>query len=314
MKNKIMVNCNKWQAPAPVAATVLLAALLIVPGCDEDTAADNDGGTDTDTDGGTDTDTSFECNEDRDGWEQCVDNKVQWCHVVEGMDPHFHWGADCEALGYECVELTESTAACLDESSSCTVGEFKCEDNTAHNCMDHGDHGHWAIEPCGTAATCEEEADKAHCHAGESDFDTQDACDAIAGTEVEEKAVVTTFSEVFSEDYHADLGVKVHVTLPDDQVSYIHFPVFTCGEFAMFMDTADVFDGIQHRDQSEITVSGGTAVSLCSDDIPEHWHADLEWDGESTKGESPVPYVIRFKAVAGGMEVNFAAFQIAVED
>jgi len=291
--------------------TLLVFALAMTIGmsaCDDDGGADSDAGTDSDTD------TDFECSEDKDGWEQCVDNMVQYCHVVDGMDPHFHWGADCESLGLECVELSESEAACLDESSDCTVGDFHCEENTAYNCVDHGGHGHWAVDPCGTAATCEEDASEAYCNAAESDFDPQDACDAMTGSDAEEKDVTTTFSEVFSPDYHADLGVKVHVTLPDDQVSYIHFPVFTCGEFAVFLDTADVFDVIQHRDETEMNVSGDAPVGICSEDIPEHWHADLEWDGDGTEGTDPVPYVIRFAAVAGGAEVNFAVFQIAAEE
>ncbi len=126
--------------------------------------------------------------------------------------------------------------------------------------------------------------------------------------------MVTAFGDVFSEDYHADLGVKVHVTLPDNEVSYIHFPVFTCGEYAVFLDQTEIFDGVQHRDETEMLTSGGTAVGVCSEEIPDHWHADLEWDGEGTEGESPVPYVIRFKAVEGGAEVRFTVFQIAVEE
>ncbi len=257
---------------------------------------------------------NFECTNERDGWEQCVDNKVQYCHVLEGTDPHFHWGADCDALGLECMAISESVAVCLDESTHCEAGEFKCENNIAYNCVAHGDNGHFAVKPCGTAATCHEHEDEAHCEQAESDFEPQDACNAISSDEEEAKATVSLFDSVFSEDYHADLGIRIHVTLPDNEVSYIHFEVFTCGEFAVFMDQTEVFDGILHRDGTEILTSGGTAVGVCESDIPEHWHADLEWDGDGIEGEDPVPYVIRFKAMEGGADVHFVVFQVAAEE
>jgi hypothetical protein len=286
--------------PLSIAVVVLAGALT---GCGDGASSQNDAGP-----------TNFECTTERDGWQQCVDNKVQYCHIVSGMDPHFHWGADCQSLGFTCIEASQNVAGCLDQASICTVGASKCEDNTAYNCLDHDGQGHWAIEPCGTAATCKQEGTKALCDHAPVTFDPQDACDAMTATAVEEKAVVTTFGDVFAPNYHAELGIRVHVTLPDNQVSYIHFPVFSCGEFAVFANRTGVLDGIQHRNESEMTLSGGTAVGLCSADIPEHWHADLEWDGDGTEGTDPVPYVIRFKAVAGGGEVNFAVFQIAAED
>lgn len=296
-----------------VAAFVFSVAVL---SCGDDDNDNKENSTDDGTDDGTDTGETFECSEDKSGWEQCVDNKVQYCHIVDGMDPHFHWSSDCESLGFECVELSESEASCLDDTQTCTVGEFRCEDNTAYNCIEHDGEGRWTVDPCGTASTCsaEEDSDEAYCEEDESDFEPQDACDAMTADEEESKSVVTTFSDVFSADYHADLETRVHVTLPDNEVSYIHFPVYYSGEFAVFFDQTDVFEGIQHRNEAEVTVSGGTAVGLCESDIPEHWHADLEWDGDGTEGESPVPYVIRFKAVDGGAEVYFTAFQIAGED
>ena len=148
---------------------------------------------------------------------------------LEGMDPHFHEGANCETLGYECIQLSGSEAACLDTGSYCTVGEFKCEENTAYNCADYDGQGHWAIEPCGTVETCTLDT-TAFCEQAESTFDPQDACEAMTGESEETKSVVTVFDDVFSENSHLDLGERVHLTLPDNQISYIHFPVFSCGE------------------------------------------------------------------------------------
>ena len=255
----------------------------------------------------------FQCTADKSGWEQCVDNKVEYCHIVEGMEPHFHWGSDCQALGFQCVELSESQAACLDPTRTCAVGQFVCQDNTALNCVAYGGQEHWTLDPCGTAATCKQDATQAFCEHADVAFDPQNACDAMTATATESKAVTSTFASVFAPDYHAELGIRAHVTLPDSQVSYIHFPVYSCGEFAMFVDQVSVVDGIQHRNQTEVLLSGGTAVDLCSSNIPEHWHADLEWDGDGTEGTDPVPYVLRFKAIPGGAEINFAVFQIASE-
>jgi hypothetical protein len=310
MRKESKMNTNRNNKKWWLLLLSVCLCLTTANGCDDGDEKSETSENDT----GAGAEESFECEEGRGGWEQCLDNKVQYCHIVEGMDPHFHWGADCESLGYECIELSESEAVCLDESTDCEPGEFRCEENTVYNCVAHGDYGHFAVEPCGTAATCHEHDDEAHCEQGESDFEPQDACDAITGDEVEAKAVVTVFSDVFSEDYHADLGVKVSVTLPDNETSYIHFPVFTCGEYAVFLDQTEVFDGVQRRDETEMLTSGGTAVGLCEEDIPEHWHAELEWDGEGTEEDSPVPYVIRFKAVEGGGSVHFAVFQIAGEE
>jgi hypothetical protein len=226
------------------------------------------------------------------------------------MDPHFHWGADCEALGYECVELTESTAVCLDESSSCTAGEFKCEDNTAYNCVDEDGHSHWAIEPCGTALECHEETSEAVCeeHAHEGDFDPQTACDAYSGGGGETKQVTTTFDDVFSEDYHADLDVSVTVTLPDNEVSYIHFPVTAGGEYVVFLDVADVLDTILHRDETDQgPLDGGIANGKCPDDLVDHYHAELAYDGDCS---GPVPFVLKFKAVSA-QDVTFVVMKKA---
>lgn len=305
------MNTNHNEKYSRLLLLAMSLCFVTATGCGDDN--DEEART-SDNEIGLDSEKSFECSEDKDGFEQCVEGKVQYCHVVEGMAPHFHWGADCETLGYECVELSESEAACLAGSTSCTVGEFRCEENAAYNCVDHGGNGHFAFEPCGTAATCHEHKDEARCEQRESDFEPQIACNAITGGDEETKAVVTAFDQVFSEEHHADLGIKVHVTLPDNEASYIHFPVFTCGEYAVFVDQAGVFDGVQHREETELLASGGTAVDVCSEDIPEHWHVEIEWEGADTEGESPVPYVIRFKAIEGSAEIRFAVFQITAED
>ena len=300
-----------------LAALSSLTLFFSIVACDDN---NNDAGNTVDTSSDTsktDTD-SFECAADKDGWEQCVDNKVQYCHIVEGMDPHFHWGADCATLGYACVETSASVAVCLDESSTCTADAFKCENNSAYTCVTHNGALSFAIEPCGTSATCQTNGATAYCekNAVEDTFNPQSACDAMLAEAVETKGVVTVFDDVFSADYHAEQEIRVSVTLPDNVASYIHFPVFSCGEYAVFFHQTGVFDAILHRDGTVMTTSGGTAVSFCAENIPEHWHADLAWDGgaEKTEGADPVPYVIRFKPIPGGGTVEFTVFQIALED
>lgn len=101
----------------------------------------------------------FLCGKAEDGWLQCKDNKVRRCHATTDEDAHFHWGSDCAALNLKCVTFGERKAACIDESTSCQSAEFKCENNTAFNCV----NGNWAMERCGTAKTCEKEAAQASC-------------------------------------------------------------------------------------------------------------------------------------------------------
>ena len=292
-------------------AALALVALLAMPACDSGDDDDNDNGNN---------DESFECTTERDAWEQCLDNKVQYCHIVEGMDPHFHWGADCQTLGYECVQTSESQAACLDEGSTCTVCEFKCEANSAYTCVDHEGHGHWAIEPCGTAATCHEEADAAHCEEESSEecgghghlHDAECHCNEGYGHDgddtstcvINPQAICDLFAEVphshsvvtvFADfpDAHADLYEPVEVELPVNAASYVHFPVTHDGEYVIFVDTLGAIDAVMHRDGSEVgSFHAAGASGKCSDAIPEHYHAELEMDGDGDK----VPYIVRFAA------------------
>ncbi|MBW2455664.1 MAG: hypothetical protein JRI68_14190 [Deltaproteobacteria bacterium] len=247
--------------------------------CDDD-GGDNQGG------GGAGGDLSFACDATHDGWQQCTDHMVEWCHG-EGSDPHFHWGANCEDLGFACVELSQTEAACVDTASACTPTDAQCEDNAAHNCLPDG---HWAVEPCSGA--CEVHDGVAECEQLCSTTAPDDACAAMAAT-AEQSQVVETFSEVFSETYHAELGVPAEVTLPDNAPSYIHFPMTSTGELVVFLDTAEVFDAILDQSENDMLASGGTPNSVCPTTLLDHHHAVLTYSGSG----DPVPYVLRFKAV-----------------
>lgn len=97
---------------------------------------------------GQDETESFECEADKDLWEQCTEGEVRWCHAVG--TPHFHSGAKCELSGLTCTEISESRAVCTDPSVTCNPGEFRCDGNSAINCID----GLAAIRPCGTLKVC----------------------------------------------------------------------------------------------------------------------------------------------------------------
>lgn len=105
------------------------------------------------------------CTAAHDGFEKCENNRIQWCHVLDGTAPHFHEGLNCQALGLSCVEHahehdghTHYQAFCVDESMTCEAGEFRCEANRAHNCLE----GAMAVSPCGTRE-CHEESGQAVC-------------------------------------------------------------------------------------------------------------------------------------------------------
>lgn len=108
---------------------------------------------------------SWQCDTAHADWKQCLDNKVQHCHIVAGMDPHFHWGMDCQAQGYTCHSDNEGQAACVDMNKTCSPADHKCDNNTAYNCL----QGHLAVEPCGTSKHCHDESDAAHCEASDPD-------------------------------------------------------------------------------------------------------------------------------------------------
>lgn len=308
----------------------VLAVVEALSGCGSgSTSMSPDTGTTTSlADGGPVSPSELECMEGRDGWEQCVDNKVQYCHLVSGMAPHFHWGSDCVSLGLSCIALSESKAGCIDMASSCTPGEFKCESNTAHTCVSQGDLGHWVVEPCGTAKTCHVEATTAHCESlGEEecgghghlhddechcdqgykvdaankllcvaavDFPTQACTEFAAATSAE--AAVSAFAD-FSKA-HMDLDKPYLITLPAGVPSYVHFPVTVTGEYVVFLGKAGVFDTFMHRAGTDVTPapSGGVANGKCATTITDHWHAALTFDGAAT--DTKVPYIIRFKAQA----------------
>ncbi len=266
------------QSPALLPMVALLATTIAA------LSSCNDDGDDNQGTGGAGGDTSFDCDLAHDGHEQCADNMVQWCHAEL---EHFHWGANCEDIGLTCVELSETEAVCVDEGSTCTVGEAECQDNRAYNCLPGGQ---WAVEPCTSA--CHVHDGEAECEQDCSTTAPDDACAAMAETP-EQSQVVETFSEVFSEDYHAELGVPVEVTLPDNAVGHIHFPVTSSGEFAVFLDTAEVFDAIVDQSENDMLASGGTPNSVCPTTLVDHYHADLTYNGSG----DPQAYVLRFKAV-----------------
>ncbi len=261
------------------AVALMATTQAALSSCDDDGGA-NQGG------GGTGDDGSFLCDAAHAEWQQCVDNMVQWCHG-EGDDPHFHWGANCEDLGVDCVELSESEAVCVDSASSCTPPDANCQDNTAYNCLPDG---HWAVEPCTSSCTLHD--GEAQCEQQCSTTAPDDACAAMAST-AEQSQVVENFDDVFSEDYHAELGVAVAVTLPDNAPSHIHLPVSSSGEFVVFLDTADVFDAFLDQGGNDMLAVGGGANSVCANELPDQYHADLIYSGSG----DPVPYVIRFNAV-----------------
>lgn len=266
----------------PVLLAVLAAAGAVafgVAGCDGDDATTDE----------TTAAESFACTADKAGWEQCTDNMVQWCHAEAGMEPHFHWGANCQDLGQSCVELSGTEAACVDTSSSCSAGEHRCEKETAYNCLADG---HWAVEPCIGTTICHEAAAGAICQDECASFDPQLACDALATTP-ESKQVAAIFSEVLDEAYHAELDTAVQVTLPDGAASYIHFPVTQSGRYLVFLDTADVLGTILGADETDMTPAGGGPNDACPDDLLDRYYADLIYDGS---GGAPVPFVIRFNA------------------
>ena len=103
---------------------------------------------------GDDTESSaaeaWACSESKNLSERCEEGEVVWCHAVG--TPHFHGGAKCALAQYSCIEVTEDRAVCSN-NETCADGDFRCEGNTAINCV----QGVIGLEPCGTRKKCLEE-------------------------------------------------------------------------------------------------------------------------------------------------------------
>lgn len=271
-----------------------------------------------------------ECTFERADWRQCKDGKIQWCHAVTEEDSHFHWGADCAAMGLSCVNVNnEGKAACVDDSKTCAVADQKCENNTAYFCV----NGKLAQEVCGTAKECHVDGGETpHCvtkstecsgHGTLKDNECvcdegykqnpsdkqgcisevsfpQQSCDMFAGNAMV-KSVVDSFSKF--KEAHAELDTPYEVTLPDNKASYVHFPVAETGEYVIFLSEPEVFDSFMHRNETDIAPNGGVPNEKCKDAIKDHWHGGLTFDG--TGDATKVPYILRFKAISGGKSIKF---------
>ncbi len=93
------------------------------------------------------------CDAERNGWEYCVDDAVQWCHVGgDAVGGHLHAGKDCAADGLVCREGEDHLAYCAPVDAACTPGEAgECVDGDAMNCVD----GLWGTRRCGVGRQCE---------------------------------------------------------------------------------------------------------------------------------------------------------------
>jgi hypothetical protein len=273
---------------------------------------------------------AFECKEGRDGWQQCEDGKIQYCHIVSGMDPHFHWGTDCQALGLSCVNLdAEGNAACVDRSKSCVPADEKCDANTAYFCVE----GKLGQEPCGTAAECHAgDGEKPHCedkgtecgghghvHDAEchcdtgysldptnklnciADVDVATAACAAFGQTPTPEAVVDVFADF--PKAHVDVEKLYELTLPDGKPSYVHFPVTATQKYVISLSEPGVFDAFVHRSGQDVSPApvGGAPNAECATVIKDQWHATLAFDGSAT--DAKVPYIVRLKPQAGGKKV-----------
>jgi hypothetical protein len=268
------------------------------------------------------------CTNDRPDWKQCSDGKIQVCHIVSGMDPHFHWGADCAALGLSCVNIdNQGKAACVDESKSCAAADEKCDSNTAYFCVD----GKLGQEPCGTAAECHAGAGEApHCeekgtecgghgtlHGDHCDCDTgykQDpadktnciaekefaeiACDDFSGA-----AAALTPASSFADwsKAHAELDKVYELTLSESGETFLHFDVKESGEYVIFLSEVDALDTFLDESEQAVTPAGGVPNGKCATAIKDHWHADMTLPTGSTE----MATIVRFKkATAAGQKVK----------
>ncbi len=303
---KVVKDLFKSNSMVVIAVFGVVMVLTGAAGCGDDSSKEN----------GNENDNGFECTEERDGWEQCVGDRIQWCHVVHGMDPHFHWGTDCGQHGLSCVETDDHKAHCVDMNEHCDEGDAFCDHNTAHYCVD----GHLAEKPCGTSNVCREEGGKAFCEpiSGEDcgghgylengecvcdRFHGQDpedalmcvevnpfpeqACIMYAEDEVHNEEAASSFDDALTQADHAHLDEIVQAVLPAGSAAYLRFPVPESGDYVIFLDTAGELSRVLDETGEEITLGGGTPNGMCPEDWVEHYHVH-------THVHERVPHVIEF--------------------
>ncbi|MEM9272938.1 MAG: hypothetical protein AAGA80_08245 [Cyanobacteria bacterium P01_F01_bin.143] len=68
---------------------------------------------------------------------------------------------------------------------------------------------------------------------------------------------VPQLSDVFSPPYHGprDIPITVHL-LKDGDYSYVHFPIVRTGRYAIYLDTAGVFDAMIYNGSNQNTGTG----------------------------------------------------------
>ncbi len=299
----------------------LLFVSLLFTACDD---SDSESTTDDDDDDQVDQWDGV-CSEETENFEKCEDNRIQWCHVLEGMDPHFHEGLNCESLGLTCMEHAENAgtdqlryvAYCVDESITCEEGEYACAENTAQNCLD----GVMAMEPCGTG-TCHEHDGEALCEDADDEECNghghlhDDACECDEGYEQDPDDPASCVSELsfpelacelynnnkdaIEDDHkldatdskpgpHAHLDEVMQVQLLSANASnYVHFPMLESGEYVLFADVAGVLKAFYDKDGNELPFTNPGPNGMCESDLVDHFHISGTYTGD---GESPQPII-----------------------
>lgn len=147
--NEYLNRFLRWSIVGVLASTIVAC----VPAEQEDDLPADDG---------------WSCDTPRDGWERCDGDSVVWCHaVVHGnySGGHFHEGANCAQDGLECIELTDSLAACADASRPCDAGFAQCDGRQALNCVD----GKTTTMRCSLSETCQVGPEGARCQPTKQD-------------------------------------------------------------------------------------------------------------------------------------------------
>ncbi|MCA9544700.1 MAG: hypothetical protein KC613_09935 [Myxococcales bacterium] len=121
-----------------------LAALLLL-GCDDDSAAT----------------APNRCDAETNGWQYCVDDAIQYCHVGgDQADGHFHPGRNCAVDGLVCRVSDEQLGYCAEPAATCSAGEpGRCVDGDATNCVG----GLWGSRRCVVGTECRVEDGWATC-------------------------------------------------------------------------------------------------------------------------------------------------------
>lgn len=119
---------------------------------------------------------------------------------------------------------------------------------------------------------------------------------------------VSDLPDVFAPPHHGPRNVPISVQLSEEGYSYTHFPIVRTGQYAIYLDTPGVFDGLIYGGTNQNTGTGTPIVTAPTDlgDCPNFAAGFRSADPIIFNNDDPQPIAIRFNnAEAPGKTIRY---------